>query len=282
MAYGTITFFSDVLGQDMDVDYLIPDTRRRARTWNDIDWSKKKLPVIWVLHGNGDSHNAWIRKSNIELYARQFDVAVFMPACTREFYTDSKRGLKYFSYITEELPKVMRKYFPISDKSEDNFIMGNSMGGYGATKAFFTYPENYAAAASFSGSVDLSQHMENMYPNSDMKDNILHIFGSKEEYKNSKNDNYHLLEGLRSKNLKEKLRYYQCCGEEDHLVHVNDDFHDVIVNNYSDIIETTYSKGHGGHDWFYWNPQIENVFKFFGYDIDNCWNDSGIKKNKNR
>ena len=276
MAYGTITFFSEVLGQDMDVDYLIPDVRRRKRTWDDIDWSINKLPVIWTLHGNGDSHNAWIRKSNIELYARQFDVAVFMPACTREFYTDSKRGLKYFTYVADELPKVMRKYFPVSDRKQDNFVMGNSMGGYGATKLLLTYPECYGAGASFSGSVDLKAHMEDLYPNSDMKDNILHIFGSKEEYINSVNDNYYLLEQLKNKNLDSKIRYYQCCGEEDHLIEKNEEFHKVIVEKYADYFETIYSKGHGGHDWFYWNPQIENVFRFFGFDIDNCWNDSGI------
>ena len=44
MAYGTITFFSNVLGYDASVDYLLPDTRRRARKWT--DWEDKKIPVI--------------------------------------------------------------------------------------------------------------------------------------------------------------------------------------------------------------------------------------------
>ncbi len=277
MAYGTVTFFSDVLGQDMTVDYILPDTRRRRRKWADCDWEEKKLPAIWVLHGNGDSHNAWIRKSNIELYARQFDVAVFMPACTRECYTDSKRGLNYFTYVADELPMVMRKYFPISDKREDNFVMGNSMGGYGALKCALTYPERYAAAASFSGAASFGKQLRGDIDGrvAGMLDTLLQVFGSAEEYENSENDLYELIRRLEKKESGSSLRIYQCCGTEDFLYKSNAELRDylqehVAADNYR------YSEGPGGHDWFYWNPEIENVFSFFGFDVDNCWNDSGI------
>lgn len=274
MAYGTITFFSDALGQDMTVDYILPDTRRRKRTWK--DWNVGLLKTIWILHGNGDSNNAWIRKSNIELYARQFDVAVIMPSCGREAYTDSKRGLNYYTYITEELPIVMRYYLPLSNRREDNFIMGNSMGGYGALKVAMRNPDRYEAVASFSAGWAYGKHgnlqkLQGMDKVSDL------IYGSQEEFIGSENDLYYLADHLYEKPYGKQLRIYQCCGTEDFLYQDNADLRDYLQKTLTDS-KYLYFEGPGGHDWFYWNPEIENVFRFFGFDIDHCWNDSGIKR----
>ena len=275
MAYGTITFFSNVLGYDDSVDYLLPDTRRRARKWT--DWEDKKIPVIWVLHGNGDSSNAWIRKSTIELYARQHDVAVIMPSCQRECYTDSKRGFDFFTFVSDELMTVMRNYFPLSHLREDNFIIGNSMGGYGALKCALTYPEKYAAVASLSGAMDFREALKG----NDMifSKSAPLIFGSLEEYEGSGNDLYALLEQLPEKPHGDELKVYQCCGTEDFLYPINKVFRDVLsrsVKNYE------YHEDHGGHDWFFWNPELPRIFDFFGFKEVNEWNDSGLARSERR
>lgn len=275
MAYGTVTFFSDALGQDLTVDYILPDTRRRKRRWvdNGKTWGTEKLKTIWVLHGNGDAHNAWIRKSNIELYARQFDVAVIMPSCGRESYSDSKRGLNYYTYVAEELPAVMRYYLPLSEKREDNFIMGNSMGGQGSLKVAMRNPQNYAAVASFSAGYAYGKYTKLIPGVFDKYSD--YIFGSEEEFRGSEDDIMHLIMELKDIPYGKQLRIYQCCGTEDFLYQDNQDlkkqFEEELKGN-----EYVYSEGPGGHDWFYWNPEIEKVFKFFGFDIDNCWDDSGI------
>ena len=268
MAYGTITFFSNVLGYDVNVDYLLPDTRRRARQWT--DWKDKKIPVIWVLHGNGDSNNAWIRKSTIELYARQHDVAVIMPSCLRECYADSLRGFNFFTFVSDELMTVMRNYFPLSHKREDNFIIGNSMGGYGALKCALTYPDKYAAAASFSGAMDFRDALKGN--DFIFKDNASKIFGSLQDYEGSDNDLLALLDKLHEKDHGDNLKVYQCCGTEDFLYNINSTYHEVLskkLRNYE------YHEGPGGHDWFFWNPEIARVFSFFGFKEENRWNDSG-------
>ncbi|MBQ9329001.1 MAG: esterase family protein [Solobacterium sp.] len=275
MAYGTITFFSNVLGRDVNVDYLLPDTRRRYRSWT--AWNDKKLPVIWILHGNGDSNNAWIRKSTIELYARQSDVAVIMPDCQRECYTNSKRGFDFFTFVADELVTVMRNYFPLSTKREDNYIIGNSMGGYGAMKCALTYPERYSAVASFSGALDYREALKG----NDVifGKNAPMIFGSLEEYEGSENDLYALLNKLKEKDCGEQLKVYQCCGTEDFLYGVNQEFRHALSETVGNYI---YHEGPGGHDWFYWNPEIANVFQFFGLKEENEWNDSGMAKQKDK
>jgi S-formylglutathione hydrolase FrmB len=55
-----------------------------------------------------------------------------MPNVHRSFYANTRYGFNYYTYITEELPHIVRSYFPLSDRREDNAIAGLSMGGYGA------------------------------------------------------------------------------------------------------------------------------------------------------
>lgn len=44
----------------------------------------------------------------------------------------------------------------LSEKREDNFIAGHSMGGYGSFKIALLKPESFAAAASLSGALDIN------------------------------------------------------------------------------------------------------------------------------
>ena len=44
---------------------------------------------------------------------------------------------------------------PLSDKREENFVAGLSMGGYGAFKMALTFPERFGAAVSMSGVLDI-------------------------------------------------------------------------------------------------------------------------------
>lgn len=52
-----------------------------------------------------------------------------------------------YDYLTEELMPLIYGWFPASDRREDNFIAGLSMGGRGAIKYTVNHPELFAAAA---------------------------------------------------------------------------------------------------------------------------------------
>ena len=51
----------------------------------------------------------------------------------------------------------MQNFFRVSQRPEDTYVAGLSMGGYGAMKLALTHPERYAAAASLSGALDLDE-----------------------------------------------------------------------------------------------------------------------------
>lgn len=62
-------------------------------------------------------------------------------------------GGKFFTYIADELPGKMRAFLPLSERREDTFIAGFSMGGYGAFKIGLARPMQYAAIGCISAGV---------------------------------------------------------------------------------------------------------------------------------
>lgn len=101
----------------------------------------------------------WMRRTNIERYAAARNLAVVMPAVGRSFYQDMAAGPRYWTFLSEELPAIMRGFFPLSEKRADNFAAGLSMGGYGAMRLALAHPERFAAAASFSGALDYARRL---------------------------------------------------------------------------------------------------------------------------
>lgn len=131
---------SEALRMDTAVTVSLPQKMEEA-----------ERPVLYLLHGLGDDHTAWVRRSNIDRYANREGIAVIMPEVQRGFYTDMVYGPAYFTYITEELPRLCASLFRVTEDPARTYIAGLSMGGYGALKAALRRPERYAAAGCFFG-----------------------------------------------------------------------------------------------------------------------------------
>lgn len=110
----------------------------------------KKYQVLWLLNGGNGNDWDWVTYSNVVRYAYEHMLAVVMPSGYNMNYDDFDPGMKMCQYIGEELPNLLRNIFPFSNKREDNFIGGLSMGSNGAQKIAIRYPENYAAVLAMS------------------------------------------------------------------------------------------------------------------------------------
>src|SRR6185503_13247898 len=153
MILNEIKFFSETLGLLSSMYVLLP-----KRTMPEMKSKRSpKYKTLYLLHGHSDDHTAWQRYTSIERYAEDLNLAVVMPAVHLSFYNDMAHGGKYWQFISEEVPTLVRDIFPLSAERKDNFVAGLSMGGYGAFKMALTHPERFAAAASLSGAVDISE-----------------------------------------------------------------------------------------------------------------------------
>ena len=184
------------------------------------------------------------------------NLAIVMPAAHLSFYTDMAYGGKYGKFIGEEVPAVVHDLFPLSSKREDTFIVGLSMGGYGAFKLALTYPERFAAAASLSGAVDIREIVKaHGHPEDEAwLAGMRNVFGDLGKVPGSKHDLFALAKKAARATIKPRL--YQCCGTEDFLYADNIRFRDAVRKLPLDL---TYEDGPGEHVWGYWDKMIQNV-----------------------
>jgi len=253
MILNEVNFFSETLGLLSSMYVLLPQ-RPLAEAQNK---SRKKLRTLYLLHGHSDDHTAWQRWTSIERYVEGLNLAVVMPAVHLSFYNDMAHGGKYWQFISEEVPMLVRDMYSLSSKREDNFVAGLSMGGYGAFKLALNYPERFAAAASLSGAVDLSEVVRVKKEDPDNKawiEEMRTVFGDLSKVPGSKHD----LFALAKKAVKApvKPRLYQCCGTEDDLHPDNVRFRDAVRRLPLDL---TYEEGPGEHNWAYWDKMIQHV-----------------------
>ena len=252
MILNEVNFFSEVLTMRSTMYVLLPQ-RTLAET------KSKRTPkyrTLYLLHGHSDDHTAWMRWSSIEKHVEGLNLAVVMPAANLSFYTDMVHGKNYLQFISEEVPAVVRDIFPLSNRREDTFIAGLSMGGYGAFKLALTLPERYAAAASLSGAVDVVADIRKHEKagDKDWMAEFRSIFGDLHKIPNSRHDLFWLAK--KASKLSVKPRLYQCCGTEDFLYAYNIRFRNAVRKLPFDY---TYEEGPGEHNWAYWDKMIQNV-----------------------
>ena len=88
---------------------------------------------------------------------------------------------RYFTWLTKELPRAVADLFRVSSAPEDTYILGASMGGYGALKAALTLPERYAACGAFSPCcLDLQDYLRPAWRDGTDGDAFRRIFGSRD------------------------------------------------------------------------------------------------------
>lgn len=152
MAVIKMNFLSQKLGMQTNVTICLPSFSFAdiMAGRDDVYVPGMKYQVLYLLHGGSGDDSDYLHFSNITRYADENKIAVVMPADYNMSYTDFDGGVQYMSYVAEELPKLCQTYFPISDKREDNFIGGLSMGSGGAQKIAVRYPEQYAAVLAMS------------------------------------------------------------------------------------------------------------------------------------
>ena len=168
MALIRFNFESEYLGNNHEIGIILPD-KPRSITPKDFYGSGKKYKVLYLLHGTFGDYSDWIRKSNIELYACEQDLIVVMPSALNSDYVnwpDFGTGYDMGAYLTEELMPLIQNWFPASDKREDNFIAGLSMGGGGTLKYLLAHPDKFAGAAILSSS---ARNYDALKPYADMK-----------------------------------------------------------------------------------------------------------------
>lgn len=142
MALINVNTFSATLKLQVRFTVILPE-----------DNLSEDIPVLYLLHGGSENSLAWVSNTGIERYALSKGIAVVMPASGPSRWLNMAIGPAYGDFMIEELQAILHKFFPkLSQKRENTFIGGLSMGGGGALELAIMYPEKYAAVCVLSTS----------------------------------------------------------------------------------------------------------------------------------
>ncbi len=253
MAFFEMRYHSDALKVGVSVNVIIPE---RAKTLIGMtSGGADTYKTLYLLHGLSDDHTIWMRRTSIERYAAEYGIAVVMPSVGRSWYTDTAYGANYFTFVTQELPRVCRGFFKgMSDKREDTFIAGLSMGGYGALKAALCCPETFGGCASLSGAFDIfaPRRLANLSEwqgifGFDLKDPA--------QLRGTEHDVYALVEKNKAAGIPFP-KLYLWCGLKDSLLDSNRQMRDLME---SLEIPHVYRESEGDHSWKWWDLHIQNA-----------------------
>ncbi len=250
MALINLDFFSEALGMQSEVLVVMPQRGGLGEIGVTNNGGGKKIKVLYLLHGLSDDQTIWMRRTSIERYAGYYGICVVMPNGHRSFYTDMKYGGDYYKYITKELPMRMQEFFNVSDRREDTFIAGLSMGGYGALKAALREPDRYAAASALSAVTDIAEFC------GERSELFTAIFGEGQAVPDE-DDLIKLVDA--HKNDKIKPGIFIGIGRQDGLYDQNVRFKKILEDNGYDL---TYRDSDGVHCWEFWDEYIQYTLQW--------------------
>jgi S-formylglutathione hydrolase FrmB len=242
MAFCQLNYHSNALGKMATANVILPEGNHVP-----------PFPVFYLLHGFGDDHSAWMRRSSIERYAEKYPFIVVMPDGGRGFYLDALQGFAYETAIAHDLVNFIDSRLQTIAAREGRCIGGLSMGGYGALHFALKTPHLFASANSHSGALGFG-HDTARWADSPMQAEIERIIGQ-----NSQGSDFDL-HALAEKADRASLPVLLIdCGTEDFLIEENRAFHRHLKNH--DVLHE-YREYSGTHDWEYWDTHVQNALAF--------------------
>ncbi len=255
MALITVRFFSNTLHMCASATVLLPESAPPENGFR----------TLLLLHGMTDNHTAWTRYTSIERYAAARNLAVIMPDAHLSCYADMAYGNRYYTHIAEEVPEIMRSFFPaLSKRPEDNYVAGLSMGGGGALRIGLTNPERYAAIGVFSAAIYSARDFEAIRQKNPGKFAEFElVFGEGCPIKGTQSDAFFLAnQAVRSG--ARLPRVYHTCGAQDGLAGENRAASDFFASLPGNPFSYVYEEYDGVHDWAFWDAAIQRYLCFIG------------------
>jgi S-formylglutathione hydrolase FrmB len=114
----------------------------------------RRFPVLYYLHGLGDNEQSllnlggWDVIAELRRQGKIGDFIVLAPSAGRTFYLNSENGkIRYDDFFIKEFMPQMEKKYRAESARATRGITGVSMGGYGALRFAFKYPDQFAAVS---------------------------------------------------------------------------------------------------------------------------------------
>jgi len=234
------------------------------------DGSDRSYPVLYLLHGSGDDHTAWIQFGGVHNTADRViaeglagPMIIVMPNAedgVRGYFNAIQGNFAYENFFFNEFIPHIEKTYRVRSERRYRAIAGLSMGGGGTIFYALRRPDLFAAAAPLSASTgnwDFEQFKQRMNNNNSLAglsekqiEDYYHLHSIESIINNASADDLRRIKSI---------RWYISCGDDDFLYEGNARLHILFRRN---EIPHEYRVKDGIHTWSYWSRELPIVLEY--------------------
>jgi len=252
MSVVTLEHVSSVLPGSRTVHLVLPETPP--------DPSVGGYRSAWLLHGRGETSEAWLGHGALTALAERYRCVMIMPTVHNTRYANAVDGEQNWDYLSRELPQWLEARLALAPGRRDRWAIGFSIGGFAALKLGIARGDRFGAAVSLSGALqlELAQVLATAEGPSPRRGWLRRIYGDGPDYPDPDD---RLLETAARREAEGKpiaaleLR----TGEADGSTHLNrlarDRFAGIGIDVPLHVLP-------GGHDRAFCDRQLEPAFRF--------------------
>lgn len=265
MSLVKLNFFSKSLNMRSDTAVVLPEYSGQREDGNNY---KEKFPagftfpVLYFLNGFTGDYTDCLTMMPVERYAQETGIAVVMPSGLNSWYEDIEGGPSMSTFIAEELPAAMEAMLPLSDRADQRFLGGLSMGGRGAAVIAARYPDRYRAVVCISAPLNLLKLLENPggHDRELLQKSLKRVFGKTDNWNSEEVDYYAMVkkriqEGL----LLPELLYL--FGTRDPLFPCQFDEFAAFAEEFR-LPAVVEAWDDGKHDFDFWEPAMKRAMNW--------------------
>ena len=258
MASFYIEYFSQALHRRAAFRAWIPNDVRTELETEENPYRRKPMRTLFLLHGYTGNAENWIPEELMEKY----NFAVVSPNGENGFYLDGEAtGSHYQTLVATELTDYVRRTFGLARSREDTYIIGISMGGFGAIHTGLAFPDTFGKIGALSPAL-IVHGIAHMKPGEDngMANYAYYraCFGDLETVEASEANPETLVRALK-KAGRPIPALFQCCGSEDFLIEPNRQFHRFLE---AEGVPHVYRESPGQHDMVFWREYIPQIVEW--------------------
>lgn len=228
----------------------------------------RRYPVLYFLHGLGENEQVLLNSDGWQIIEQAWadktlgEFVIVAPAAGRTFYINSKDGkVRYEDFFIREFLPAIEKNYRIRPERTSRGLDGISMGGYGALRFAFKYPNLFGSVSAHSAA--LIERPPTVQINPQQEAAVTRLVGNAfgvpfdRAYWNRESPFTLVRQGPEPAGLK---IYFDCGTEDDFGFNVGaQQFHDLLDSR---GIPNTFHLYRGGHNWMYFAEHFPEGLEF--------------------
>lgn len=186
----------------------------------------RQYPLLYFLHGLGDNEQTlfnsggWTLLDDLRKQHKIGEFLIVAPEGRRSFFINSASGkFRYSDFFIREFIPYMDKHYSVVRSHSGRAISGISMGGYGALRFAFAYPELFSAVSAQSPALITETPQQlNSAANSGMPivNVLIPVFGDPINLAHWDRNDPFLLVRKDSTQLRHMAIYFNCGSEDNY------------------------------------------------------------------